>query len=140
MADIHSLNSIPLCSFTCEVFTLTNSRAAFQSTAHTTVMSALKIFRVFSLLTLTLHSSATSTNPADPGRTELQVVLQQPLTTPGPNVVATMVHLTMPPGDIGSLPHTHPGPVVGYVLEGEFLLQVSFRRIVFTFTFNLCGD
>ncbi|OXA47710.1 uncharacterized protein LOC110855649 [Folsomia candida] len=56
-------------------------------------------------------------------KANLAVVLEQPVVTPSTNVVATMVHLTFPPGDLGSDPHTHPGPVVGYVLEGEFLFQ-----------------
>lgn len=59
----------------------------------------------------------------------LKIVLEQPLLTPGPNIVATSLILNFPPGDEGIPPHHHSGPLVGYVLEGEFLLQV--RRIVF---------
>ncbi|OXA53740.1 uncharacterized protein LOC110849722 [Folsomia candida] len=58
-------------------------------------------------------------------KSNLAIVMEQALITPGPNIVATVVHLTFPPGDVGSDPHTHPGPVVGYVLEGEFLFQVN---------------
>jgi len=54
----------------------------------------------------------------------LSVILEQNLATPTPTVTATMVCLTFPPGSSGTAPHTHPGPVVGYVLEGEFLMQV----------------
>lgn len=55
---------------------------------------------------------------------DLKVVLEQPLLSPSPNVVATSLILNFPPGDEGSPPHYHSGPVVGYVLEGSFLFQV----------------
>jgi len=58
-------------------------------------------------------------------KSNLKIVLEQPFTSPGQDVVATVLHLTFPPGDIGSDPHFHSGPLVGYVLEGEFLFQVS---------------
>lgn len=53
----------------------------------------------------------------------IKVVLEQPLKTPSPDVVATSLILSFTPGDEGSLPHHHAGPVVGYVLEGQFLFQ-----------------
>lgn len=53
----------------------------------------------------------------------LKVVLEQPLQTPSPDVVATSLILSFTPGDEGSLPHYHAGPVVGYVLEGQLLFQ-----------------
>jgi quercetin dioxygenase-like cupin family protein len=37
----------------------------------------------------------------------------------GKEAKATMVELTMEPGQ-GSAPHRHPGPVFGYVVEGEY--------------------
>lgn len=55
---------------------------------------------------------------------DIKVVLQQPLVTPSPDVVATALVLTFSPGDEGSPPHFHSGPVVGYVLEGSLLFQV----------------
>lgn len=55
---------------------------------------------------------------------DLKVVLEQPLISSSPDVVATSLILDFPPGDEGSPPHTHSGPVVGYVVSGSFLLQV----------------
>lgn len=55
---------------------------------------------------------------------DIKVVLEQPLVTPSPNIVATSLVLSFTPGDEGSLPHYHSGPVIGYVLEGLFLFQV----------------
>ncbi|TKK75642.1 cupin domain-containing protein [Kribbella jiaozuonensis] len=37
-------------------------------------------------------------------------------------MVATV---TVPPGDPGSGPHRHSGPVFGYVLEGEILFELE---------------
>lgn len=37
----------------------------------------------------------------------------------GKKAKATTVEVTMEPGQ-GSMPHRHPGPVFGYVLEGEY--------------------
>ncbi len=56
---------------------------------------------------------------------DLKVVLEQPLVVRTPDVVATSLVLTFPPGDEGSPPHHHSGPVTGYVLEGSFLFQVK---------------
>jgi len=39
-------------------------------------------------------------------------------------LVSTIV-ITMKPGDEGLGPHHHPGPVAGYVAEGEFLFQMK---------------
>jgi quercetin dioxygenase-like cupin family protein len=37
----------------------------------------------------------------------------------GKKAKATMVEITLEPGQ-GSVPHRHPGPVFGYVIEGEY--------------------
>ena len=37
----------------------------------------------------------------------------------GKEAKATAVEVTLAPGQ-GSMPHRHPGPVLGYVLEGEY--------------------
>lgn len=62
---------------------------------------------------------------------ELKVTLSQNVTFQGKDILATQVLLTFPPGDQGIGPHTHSGPVVGYVIEGELLFQVScgFRKL-----------
>lgn len=33
--------------------------------------------------------------------------------------------LELPPGDSGTLPHRHSGPVFGYMLEGEMLFELE---------------
>ncbi|MDJ0396233.1 cupin domain-containing protein [Rhodococcus sp. G-MC3] len=38
---------------------------------------------------------------------------------------ATTIVVTLPPGSEGSSPHRHPGPVFGYVLEGEVIFEVA---------------
>lgn len=41
------------------------------------------------------------------------------------NSAAMIATGTIPPGDPGSGPHRHSGPVVGYVLEGEILFELE---------------
>ncbi|WP_432995474.1 cupin domain-containing protein [Dactylosporangium sp. CA-233914] len=36
-----------------------------------------------------------------------------------------MMLLEVPPGDAGTPPHRHSGPVFGYVLEGEMLFEAE---------------
>ena len=43
---------------------------------------------------------------------------------PSPANAVTVV-VTLPPGSAGSPPHRHPGPVFGYVIEGEVLFEVE---------------
>jgi quercetin dioxygenase-like cupin family protein len=38
---------------------------------------------------------------------------------------AMIATVTIPPGDPGSGPHRHSGPVFGYVLEGEILFELE---------------
>jgi quercetin dioxygenase-like cupin family protein len=45
-------------------------------------------------------------------------------TVDGKKARATMVEVTLEPGQAGR-PHRHPGPVFGYVLEGEFELGLG---------------
>lgn len=42
----------------------------------------------------------------------------------GKDATATTLEVTIEPGG-GSPPHRHPGPVFGYVLEGEFETQLG---------------
>ncbi|XP_037034316.1 uncharacterized protein LOC119073106 [Bradysia coprophila] len=58
---------------------------------------------------------------------QVEIVLDQPLMIKnvGPNVLATTLLITMPPGDSGLYAHTHPGPAVGYVFTGDLLFQVN---------------
>jgi quercetin dioxygenase-like cupin family protein len=36
-----------------------------------------------------------------------------------------VLHLTLEPGAAGTPPHKHPGPVIGYVLEGQLDFQMA---------------
>lgn len=36
-----------------------------------------------------------------------------------------VLHLTLEPGAAGTPPHKHPGPMIGYVLEGELDFQMA---------------
>src|SRR5437016_3717523 len=46
----------------------------------------------------------------------------------GKKARVTMVEVEFGPG-VASLPHRHPGPVFGYVLEGEFELALDDQRV-----------
>ena len=45
-----------------------------------------------------------------------------------PNSAGMIATVTIPPGDPGSGPHRHSGPVFGYVLEGEILFELEGER------------
>jgi quercetin dioxygenase-like cupin family protein len=49
---------------------------------------------------------------------------QQPPFVPE-GVEAMTVQLDLPPGDPGSPPHRHSGPVFGYMLEGEMIFELE---------------
>jgi quercetin dioxygenase-like cupin family protein len=38
---------------------------------------------------------------------------------------ARTITVTLPPGDPGAPPHRHPGPVFGYVTQGEVLFELE---------------
>jgi quercetin dioxygenase-like cupin family protein len=38
---------------------------------------------------------------------------------------ARTIRITLPPGDPGAPPHRHPGPLFGYVTEGEILFELE---------------
>ncbi|MFJ5260805.1 cupin domain-containing protein [Streptomyces sp. NPDC088387] len=40
---------------------------------------------------------------------------------------ARTIRITLPPGDPGAPPHRHPGPIFGYVTEGEILFELEGR-------------
>lgn len=85
----------------------------------------MKKFLTLVSLLVGVAVDATPKSPQPGG--DVLFVLKQKLniTSPVPHQVeAIMLHITLGPGDLGLKPHTHPGPVVGYVLEGELLQQV----------------
>lgn len=38
---------------------------------------------------------------------------------------ARTIRVTLPPGDAGAPPHRHPGPLFGYVTQGEILFELE---------------
>ncbi len=48
---------------------------------------------------------------------------QTPTLPPGAHVMT--VHIDLPPGDPGTPPHRHSGPVFGYVLEGQLRFELE---------------
>ncbi|MFF7216776.1 cupin domain-containing protein [Streptomyces sp. NPDC008238] len=38
---------------------------------------------------------------------------------------ARTIRVTLPPGDVGAPPHRHPGPLFGYVTQGEILFELE---------------
>jgi len=63
---------------------------------------------------------------ADRGRPKVTVLSERDIaeTVDGKKTKATTVELTLEPGQ-QSVPHRHPGPVFGYVLEGEYQWAVD---------------
>ncbi len=56
---------------------------------------------------------------------------QAPVSVPD-DVEVTVVQVELPPGDPGAPPHRHPGPVFGFVLEGDlrFRLEGEDERVI----------
>jgi quercetin dioxygenase-like cupin family protein len=67
-----------------------------------------------------LHIGPSSTNTLD--------VLLHESPRIAPNSAAMIATVTIPPGDPGTGPHRHSGPVFGYVLEGEILFELEGER------------
>ena len=63
--------------------------------------------------------------PPEMTASALTVLLaQQPPAIPSPAEVMTAV-IELPPGDPGTPPHRHSGPVFGYMLEGEMTFELE---------------
>lgn len=72
----------------------------------------------------------TTPNPDAPAATHpAGTKLTQPLTSLTPDVTGTLLTLIFDPSDASTPPHTHPGPSLGYIIEGEFLFQVKGKPI-----------
>jgi quercetin dioxygenase-like cupin family protein len=54
---------------------------------------------------------------------ELLGTAQPPDLPPGSHVMTATIEL--PPGDPGSPPHRHSGPVFGYLLDGEMIFELE---------------
>jgi quercetin dioxygenase-like cupin family protein len=50
---------------------------------------------------------------------------RQPLPAPFAGMEASITPLTIQPGAAPSKPHTHPGFVLGYVIEGDYLFAIN---------------
>lgn len=63
--------------------------------------------------------------PLPPSGSVLTMLLaQQPPAIPSPAEVMTAT-IELPPGDPGTPPHRHSGPVFGYLLEGEMTFELE---------------
>jgi len=63
--------------------------------------------------------------PIGPSSTNTFEVLLHQNPTMVPSSCGMVATVTIPPGDPGSGPHRHSGPVFGYVLEGEILFELE---------------
>jgi quercetin dioxygenase-like cupin family protein len=63
-----------------------------------------------------------------PSASSLTVLLEQQVSAaPSPAAVMTAT-IVLPPGDPGTPPHRHSGPVFGYMLEGEMTFELEGER------------
>src|SRR6478672_3822514 len=69
------------------------------------------------------NASVGAMPPIGPSPTNTLDVLLHQNPTIAANSCAMVATVTIPPGDPGSGPHRHSGPVFGYVLEGEILFE-----------------
>jgi quercetin dioxygenase-like cupin family protein len=63
--------------------------------------------------------------PVGPSPTNTFDVLLHRTPAIPPGSAAMVATVTVPPGDPGSGPHRHSGPVFGYVLRGEILFELE---------------
>jgi quercetin dioxygenase-like cupin family protein len=66
--------------------------------------------------------------PLGPSPTNVFDVLLHETPRIAPGSGAMIATVTIPPGDPGSGPHRHSGPVFGYVLDGEILFELEGER------------
>ena len=66
--------------------------------------------------------------PVGPSPTNVFDVLLHETPCIASNSAAMVATVTIPPGDPGSGPHRHSGPVFGYVIEGEILFELEGQR------------
>jgi quercetin dioxygenase-like cupin family protein len=69
------------------------------------------------------HSPASSSSPSLDARTRIVFSHALPALDPS-HLQVTTVEVTYPPGG-SSMPHSHPCPVIGYVLKGAVRMQVK---------------
>jgi quercetin dioxygenase-like cupin family protein len=66
--------------------------------------------------------------PVGPSPTNVFDVLLHETPRLAADSAAMVATVTVPPGDPGSGPHRHSGPVFGYVLEGEILFELESEK------------
>jgi quercetin dioxygenase-like cupin family protein len=66
----------------------------------------------------------TQNAPLPPG-VEWIATLQNAATRIPAGAEARTIRITLPPGDPGAPPHRHPGPLFGYVTQGEILFELE---------------
>jgi quercetin dioxygenase-like cupin family protein len=69
------------------------------------------------------HDTSTATVTATNSRVTTLLHQVPPNIPDGAEVMTATVEV--PPGDPGTLPHRHSGPVFGYVLEGEIVFELE---------------
>jgi quercetin dioxygenase-like cupin family protein len=86
------------------------------------------MYRAFVWLLAGLGVAAGALNASDPGEDGEQVKVLSATEIveklDGKATTATVVEVTIEPGQAG-LPHRHPGPGFGYVVEGEYELAID---------------
>ena len=67
-----------------------------------------------------------------PSASAVTVLLEQQLAAPPSPALVMTATIVLPPGDPGTPPHRHSGPVFGYMLEGEmtFELEGESERVI----------
>lgn len=63
-----------------------------------------------------------------PGGSLMTIMLEQVAKVAADQPLVTMLTIELEPGSAGSPRHLHPGPVFGYVLEGDLLFQCEGTR------------
>jgi quercetin dioxygenase-like cupin family protein len=73
-------------------------------------------------------TTVSSMTPVGPSPSNVFNVLLHETPRITTNSAAMIATVTIPPGDPGSGPHRHSGPVFGYVVEGEILFELEGER------------
>ena len=61
----------------------------------------------------------------NPSASALTVLLEQQLAAPPAPATVMTATIVLPPGDPGTPPHRHSGPVFGYMLEGKMIFELE---------------
>jgi len=67
----------------------------------------------------------TSTNYGDEATRPVVEVVSSHNAPPIPAAEQMTIHVTLPPGSMGTPPHRHSGPAFGYVIRGELRFELE---------------